>query len=271
MKKGGIFSRVAEYGGQYTLKFDQGSPSHPFVKNQQKRLIHKGEGEKAKLIDKGICAGMSLNWLEFQHNNPKGQYSVDGLDLKSINRIIEVQVALRKSSTPLSELLALFGPKSKKEAKAEKPEVTMERLLLEAGIKIISFQAGEKSHVAVAYVTHDDKEITFKLFDAARGEVQFILPFTFKPAGDKDPFAWLQEYLSIYYKHFNEEADININEFSATWVSTSRSSDLYEIITIHNTPEPVIKISNSRYTLISNTPDPDKEDIASIVPELKFR
>ncbi|MBS0349770.1 MAG: hypothetical protein JSR33_01045 [Proteobacteria bacterium] len=264
----GLFTEVKDYGGQLIFEFNQGT--HPFIENQQRRLIGSGNGAKARLIDNGVCCGISFNWLEFQHTTPETAYSVDGLDEQSIGRIIEMQVAVRKNNSPLHEVLATFGPKIKKENEAESDEATLMKLLLEPGIKTIAFQSKEKSHVAVAHVVRNGENIIFKLFDAARGEINFILPVDFKPSEEKNPYSWLQSYFQAYQRVYSGAVNISIDAFTDHWVKKETSDQLHEAIRQQNTPKAVeVKVSTTRYGMFSKTADAPRHP-APAAPKLQI-
>ena len=128
MKKG-IFDRVEEFGGKRTIVFNQ--LSHPFISDQQKRLKAAGKYEQIELIDNGVCAAISLDWLQHQANLPKKIYPIETIlnDEKHAARIVSHQCAFRKADISLAEILPLFGLK-------EKPELHQESQLQALILKI---------------------------------------------------------------------------------------------------------------------------------------
>ncbi|MBS0349876.1 MAG: hypothetical protein JSR33_01585 [Proteobacteria bacterium] len=228
-----LFQDSIDYGGKQTVAFK--GQGELLVHAQIQRLIREKRASDANIVNKGICSSLTLNWLEFYCDNPKGQYDASILEEKVIiDRVIESQLYLRNQNMALHRLLPQFGPSLISSSRDFKLEGCAD-LLKKSGIITISFQSQiEDSHSVTAILSEAKNIKTFRLYDGEAGEVLFEFEVD-KIREEKNVITWLQAYLDSYRRTYKDpDVEIVIQNFNNEWSPKEERDNNIEVMRAYN-------------------------------------
>jgi|GEM_PF-4726200 hypothetical protein len=197
----GLFNEATKYGGSFYRSFSQahGSSDLDFYFNDD------------PVIQQGICAGSSLDWLEYYLTRPENDHENYSNELmkQHRNKIITIQRGLRHRDQSLSDLLVLYGLQPhaylpfKYKFNAANYKDVAKLSTASSGVNVISYKdPAQGRHVAVFYVD-ENKNLFF--MDTHRGDVSIPYPGSYR-------------WLARYFAHFiNKCGEIEISHFRPEW------------------------------------------------------
>jgi hypothetical protein len=197
----GLFNEAKKYGGSFYRSFSQSHGSEDLDFYFQDDPV----------IQQGICAGSSLDWLEYYltlSDDDHQKYSNDIMK-QNRNKIITIQRGLRHRDQTLSDLLLLYGLKPHDNLPFKyKFDITNSKDVAKlsasaSGVNVISYTDPQQGkHVAVFYVD-EDKNLFF--MDTQKGDVSIPYPGSYQ---------WLERYFSYFANKYGE---ISISHFRPEW------------------------------------------------------
>lgn len=257
-----LFRDSKDYGGKQTVEFKK---SDEIVYEQISRLIREKRAAEAAIVNFGLCAAFSLNWLEFYCDKSDSQFDVDALENKGvIDRIIESQIYLRHQNLSLYQFLPQFGPSLIDICEDFKEEEISNLLMKKSNIITISFQSQIKgNHSAVAIISEEKSKKTFRLYDGRAGEVLFEYKVDNLQEG-KNVITWLKKYFNSYRNSYNDPSlKIVVGNYKNEWLSKTERDSNIEIMRTYNkhirtentdtTPPERINTSDNLYVLFHQT------------------
>lgn len=194
----GLFDDAKNYGGSFYRSFSQSHGSSDL------ELYFPND----PVIQQGICAGSSFDWLEHYLNFPEVNYSNEIMQHHS-KKILAIQRALRFRDQSLSDLLIMCGmkphnhlPFKYKFTENNSKEVAQLSAFI-SGANVISYTDPEQGkHVAVFYV---DQNKNLFFMDTQKGDVSIPYPGSCE---------WLERYFLLFTKKCGE---IEISHFQPVW------------------------------------------------------